>query len=92
MAQPKAFAPVKPICGVIYKEEALYLEVKRRLEAGWGRADLESPAFPFDLTDYYEAEMGPGLRRRFLSFEKLIGPEALADMKLWTIGLEEALR
>jgi hypothetical protein len=92
MAQPKAFAPVKLVCGVIYKEEALYGEVKRRLEPEWGRADLESPAFAFDLTDYYEAEMGPGLRRRFMSFEKLAPPESLAALKLKTIDLEEAVR
>ena len=92
MAQPKTFAPVKLVCGVIYKEEAVYVEVRRRLEAEWGRADLESPAFAFDLTDYYEAEMGPGLRRRFMSFERLVSPESLADRKLWAIGLEETLR
>jgi len=92
MAQPKAFAPVKLICGVIYKDEEMYGEAKGRLSAGWGRADLESPAFAFDLTDYYEPEMGPGLQRRFLSFEGLVRPEELAGMKLHTIGLEEELR
>jgi len=92
MAQPMVFAPVKLICGVIYKEDALYEEVKRRLEGEWGRIDLESPAFAFDLTDYYEAEMGPGLRRRFISFETLAQPETLAGRKLRAIELEEAVR
>jgi Domain of unknown function (DUF4416) len=92
MAQPKPFAPVKLICGVIYREDALYEEVKRRLVAEWGPADLESPDFAFDLTDYYEPEMGPGLERRFLSFERLIAPESLAGLKLRTIGLEDEFR
>jgi hypothetical protein len=92
MAQPKAFAPVKLVCGVIYKDEARYEEVKRRLAAEWGRIDLESPAFPFDLTDYYAAEMGPGLLRRFVSFEELVEPETLAARKLRTIEIEETLR
>lgn len=92
MAQPKAFAPVKLVCGVIYKEDAGYEEVKRRLAAEWGPVDLESPAFSFDLTDYYEPEMGPGLRRRFLSFERLIAPESLSGLKLRTIGLEDEFR
>ncbi|HSA96423.1 MAG TPA: DUF4416 family protein [Acidobacteriota bacterium] len=91
MAHPQEFAPVKLICGVIYKEDALYGEVKRRLEAEWGRADSESPAFPFDLTGYYEDEMGPGLARRFLSFEDLVAPETLPERKLWTIDLEAAM-
>ncbi len=77
MAHPRPFAPVKLICGVIYKEDALYDEVRRRLIAEWGRVDSESPPFAFDLTDYYEAEMGEGLSRRFMSFEALIAPEAL---------------
>ncbi len=92
MAQPKEFSPVKLICGVIYKEDALYDEVRRRLEAEWGRVDSEGPDLPFDLTDYYESEMGPGLRRRFMSFERLARPETLADAKLWTIGIEDGMR
>jgi len=92
MAQPKDFAPVKLVCGVIYKEEALYTKVRAAFEAEWGPVDLESPAFPFDLTDYYEAEMGPGLVRRFMSFERLVPPESLPDLKRRTIELEEALQ
>lgn len=92
MAQPKAFAPVKLICGVIYKEEPLYERVKRTLGAEWGSVDLESPVFPFDLTSYYEAEMGPGLKRRFMSFDTLAAPEILPGMKLRAIEIEEDLR
>jgi hypothetical protein len=92
MAQPRSFAPVKPICGVIFKEEALYSEVRRRLSAEWGPVDGESPAFAFDLTDYYEKEMGPGLLRRFASFAGLVGPEGLAGMKLRTNALEQDMR
>ena len=92
MAQPKPFAPVKLICGVIFREDALYEDVKRRLVAEWGRVDLESQAFAFDLTEYYEAEMGPGLKRRFMSFETLVAPEALPGLKLRVIELEEELR
>jgi hypothetical protein len=92
MAQPKAFAPAKLICGVIYKEDALYVEVKRRLEAEWGRVDTESEPFPFDLTGYYEDEMCGGLVRRFMSFESLIAPETLPAKKIRAIALEEALR
>ena len=92
MAQPKEFAPVKIACGVIYKEEALYQKVRTTLEADWGAIDLESPAFPFDLTDYYEAEMGTGLKRRFMSFRGLTTPESLPSLKLRAIALEEDLR
>ena len=92
MAQPKEFAPVKLICGVIYKEDALYEEARRRLEREWGRVDSESAPFPFDLTDYYQAEMGQGLVRRFMSFETLIAPESLPEKKIRAIENEESLR
>jgi hypothetical protein len=92
MAQPKTFAPVKLVCGVIFGEEALYEDVKRRLVTEWGPVDMESPAFAFDLTDYYEPEMGPNLKRRFMSFSGLVAPEILPQAKLRTIELEEAVR
>src|SRR5512141_1006768 len=92
MAKPKEFAPVKLICGVIYKEEGLYEEVRRRLEAEWGRVDGESAPFPFDLTDYYEPEMGAGLVRRFLSFERHMAPESLPEKKIKAIVIEESFR
>jgi hypothetical protein len=92
MAQPKEFTLVKFVCGVIYKEEALYEDVKRRLIAERGPVDMESPAFAFDLTDYYEPEMGPNLKRRFMSFSGLVAPELLPQAKLRTIELEEAVR
>ena len=41
------------------------------------------------MTDYYEKEMGTGLLRRFVSFAPLISPEALAEIKLKTHGIEE---
>jgi hypothetical protein len=92
MSQPKEFAPVKIVCGVIYKEDALYEKVRGILESEWGTIDLESRAFAFDLTDYYEAEMGRDLGRRFMSFGNLAAPESLPDLKLRTIALEEDLR
>jgi len=92
MAQPREFAPVKLVCGVIYKESTVYAEVRKRLEAEWGRADSESGAFPFDLTGYYEDEMGGGLARRFLSFEALVPPQSLPEAKLWAIELEAMVR
>jgi hypothetical protein len=36
--------------------------------------------------------MGPGLFRRFVSFETLIAPEALPEKKVRAIGIEESFR
>jgi len=77
---------------MIFRDSADYERVRGLLIADHGPVDLESPAFPFNLTDYYEKEMGPGLLRRFLSFRSLAGPECLADVKLAANGLEERVR
>jgi len=92
MARPESFAPVKLVCGVIAGEPSLYERARSLLVERHGPVDLESQAFSFDLTEYYDKEMGPGLSRRFMSFGRLIEPERLPDVKLETNGLEERVR
>ena len=58
------------------------------LSGQYGRVDFISAQLPFDYTDYYAREMGPALVRRFASFEPLVRPESLPDIKLWTNGVE----
>ena len=55
----------------------------------YGPIDFVSEPLPFGFTDYYEEEMGPGLRRRLIAFRPLIPPEGIVDAKLWTNSLEE---
>ena len=57
----------------------------------YGDADYSSPPLPFDISEYYQAEMGSGLTRRFVAFRRLVPPDALAAVKLATIELEAAL-
>ena len=92
MASPKLFPPVKLVCGIISSAPGAADEAERRLAALYGEVDLRSPAIAFDQTYYYEAEMGPGLKRRFLSFADLVRPEALTDIKLRTNALEQEIR
>lgn len=81
--------PVQLFCGAIYNPAAPLDNVKADLEAGFGPADFVSPQFDFDKTSYYEEEMGAGLRKIFVAFEKLIPPEKIVDVKLATNGIEE---
>ena len=43
------------------------------------------------MTTYYEPEMGNGLKRRMVSFERLIAPEEIVAAKLSANTLEEEL-
>ncbi len=83
--------PVKLIAGLISSDPALSAKAQKILNKKFGAIDILSPVFAFDRTDYYEKEMGKGLKRVFVSFEKLIRPEDLAAIKSFTNALEKKL-
>jgi hypothetical protein len=51
--------------------------------------DFRGTPHPFDVSDYYEDEMGPGLSRMLVSFERLDSPTSLMRLKHDTTALEE---
>ncbi|MDI6725808.1 MAG: DUF4416 family protein [Smithellaceae bacterium] len=55
----------------------------------YGRTDFVGSLHTFDHTDYYYREMGGPLVRRFVSFERLIRPEALPDIKIFCNAVED---
>ena len=59
------------------------------LEDRLGPADYVSGLFAFDQTDYYDAELGSPITRRLVTFEAVRPLDELADIKLFTNGLEE---
>ncbi|MBT7301322.1 MAG: DUF4416 family protein [Victivallales bacterium] len=73
--------PVKVFAAVLYREESAWEAALPRLAGLWGSAKCAPLAVPFDLTDYYEPEMGPGLGRRFVSFANLVCPDQLSRLK-----------
>jgi hypothetical protein len=92
MACPRPFLPVKPVCGLIAADEAAFRAAESGLVEILGQVQRRSPTFEFTATDYYVPEMGPGLKRRFLSFAGLIGPEGLPGLKIRSNALEETIR
>jgi hypothetical protein len=91
MAEIKSFKPVKLICGLIFSRPEIRERAAELLEVRFGPIDLESQAFPFNYTNYYEPEMGKNLKRAFLSFSELISPELLPEIKITTNSLEKEL-
>lgn len=80
---------VKLISGLLCPDEGLLTEAKKYLAKFFGKIDMESPIVPFDLTDYYNEEMGEGIKRQYISFDKLISPEYIAAIKRQTIKIEK---
>jgi hypothetical protein len=83
---------VNRIASLISPQEKTLHRALRGLEDIYGPADRVSPVVPFDRTRYYEREMGGPLVRMFVSFERLMRPEGLAEMKVETDGLEDDFR
>jgi hypothetical protein len=89
MSKPNPAQPVKLFFSVFANEATRLNETIEILSSAYGQPDFISEIIPFDYTDYYSAEMGGYLVRRFLTIEKLIRPEELPDIKLATNGIED---
>jgi hypothetical protein len=93
MAEVKLFMPVKYVAGLIFSDGRVLERTIFELEKILGPDEARSPLFPFNLTNYYAAEMGASpLNRLFLSFTDLRSPEELSAIKLRTNALEEEIR
>jgi hypothetical protein len=90
MAELKPPQPVGLLIGVIFADQELLPGLEAKLKRRLGPIDLRSPCFDFKETQYYREEMGTGLKRIFYSFENLISPDAIADIKLAAVEIEAA--
>jgi hypothetical protein len=61
---------------------------EQRLIASYGLVAARSPDYDFHHTDYYLQTMGADLKKRLLVFAQLRPATVLADVKNFTIGLE----
>ncbi len=82
---------VKLFIGFIFASEEIYLKTKRKLIRKFGQSDFESQTLPFNHTQYYQKEFGINLKRKFLSFKRLIKAETLAQIKIITNKIEQGL-
>ncbi len=89
MSKPKPAGAVKLVMSVFSADRRRLNDSLEALSGQYGTADFISAYLPFDFTDYYRAEMGAALVRRFVAFEELVRPESLPDIKLLTNRMEE---
>jgi len=90
MTKPTAPEPVTLIVGMLSARPVLFDAAEAELATLYGPVALRSALLDFDWTDYYESEMGPHLKRRFLGFVEKIDPGRLAEIKIETNELEDA--
>jgi hypothetical protein len=87
--RPGKVEPVKLVVSVFSSEPDLVTAIMEELQKSFGKIDLLSEPIDFNWTDYYEDEFGKGLVRRVASFEDLIDPAELANIKHKTNALED---
>ena len=80
---------VKPICGITYAADVSLTKVIEQVEPFMGTVEDQTPVFDFTFTDYYREEMGENLSKLFLSFEGLIHPSRLPEIKHRTNAVEQ---
>ena len=91
MGQIRTPRPVKLFVGMLAARTDLFKAAQMEMSERFGPIDAVGEVVTFDFTDYYAEEMGPGLLRKFVGFERLINPKELASAKLFTNELEEKM-
>ena len=82
---------VKFFFGLIFNENFNIEEIYNILEQKFNnKIDIYSTVIDFSFTTYYNKEMGDKLKRQWISFEKPIFPDALAEMKIETNNIEDS--
>src|SRR5688572_21278999 len=92
MGRPVDPKPAKYFVGLLSSDIKVIDSVEADLKAVLGAIDGRSEILPWNVSKFYEKEMGFGLLRRFVSFGPLISPGDLAAVKLQTQRIEEEHR
>ena len=88
MGEITGYTPEKLIIAVLISYQDMFDKLVKKLTDTFGPLDYKSGFLNFDYTDYYDSEMGSTIKRVFLSFQDLISPDNLADIKIRTNEIE----
>lgn len=92
MGEIKSFPKAKLITGILISRDALEESLIHTLTDHFGPGDYTSKHLPFTFSTYYNAEMGTPISRFFISFNNLIDPSTLAQIKVTTNKIEDSFR
>jgi len=92
MSRPHPPEKVMLMASLFSPDRSVIERALDQLSERFGPVERISPELMFDRTRYYAREMGWPLYRRFVSFEQLISPETLVEVKLETNAVEDLYR
>jgi len=88
----RSYQPHKLIIPVLLASEVDPAYVRSTVAELFGDPDLDYGPIPFTFTDFYDNEMGHGIRRMLFSVRDLVNPEDLAELKITANRLEDSRR
>jgi hypothetical protein len=91
LARPQGADPVKLFVAALWTDAAVLQNAISELSARWGDIDFTGADRSFDMTDYYEPEMGRRLNRRLISFTALAPPDCICEAKYFCNDVEDRL-
>ncbi|MBN2652495.1 MAG: DUF4416 family protein [Spirochaetales bacterium] len=90
MGKKKAFNKEKLIAGIMFLEKSDLDATFKILTRKYGKIDYVSQIYNFDFTEYYNSEMlSSNIKKIFISFDRLVNPERLSDIKIFTNKIEK---
>ncbi len=84
MGQPTSPSEALLLLAAFSRHDAALDWARQRAIDAWGPIELESPRFDFAETQYYDATMGPELKKTFFIFQRPFDPAELVQIKLET--------
>jgi len=90
MREIKSPIPVKLFIGMLSPEPELFDICADIVCKEYGPIDYQSEMVPWTNSDFYQDEMGSGIFRKFIFFERLIDPGDLPAIKYTTVKIEKS--
>jgi hypothetical protein len=92
MGTIKKHPPVQLFMAVTFNPVLPIEDILAKIEQTFGPIEDKTSVFDFDaFTDYYEKEMGKGLKKFFVTFYDLIEPEDFPEIKVRSNQLEKEI-
>lgn len=91
MGKPATAKKVLLFIATLFSNKEVYYQALNILEERFGEILLESSPSKWDYSDYYTPELGSPIWRRFIFFRNLISEGDIAQIKIQTNEIEQAL-
>lgn len=91
MGKIRSLEPALLFTGALYSDSGIFESSKELLRNNFGEILFESLPVQWDYSFHYKDELGWPISRKFIFFNDMLDPGTIADIKLKTNEIENAL-